>query len=99
MVALPASQQSYKKVVGRMGSRPLYAIGGIGGIHVIAAGTEVLGMGSHPALAKLIARKNHRDVEFDDLEKSEQVDPRFFAGILADWEHNTAEARRLQGFE
>lgn len=100
MVVLPASQERYRRLVGSLGSRPVYQIGGIGGIHVVAAGREILGMGTLGALARHVAKRAHPDIEFNDLEKSEAVDARAFpAGMVAEWEANTAEARRMQGFE
>ncbi len=97
--ALPESQIVYKKRVGSYGSKALYLLKGIGGINVVAAtgpgSMEILGMGSHPALARMLARR-HDGVHFDDLEKSSSFDPRTLdPRLVAEWADATDRANDL----
>ena len=96
---LPESQIVYKKRVGTYGSKSLYLLKGIGGINVVAAtgpgSMEVLGMGSHPALARMLARR-HEGVHFDDLEKSSSFDASTLdSALVAEWAEATDLANDL----
>lgn len=81
---IPAAQIQYRRPVGRSGSRSVYQVGVIGGLHLVAAhgagGLEILGAGSHPAVARFNAKRQAPDLEFDDLAKSEPYE-------LADYQH------------
>jgi hypothetical protein len=97
--ALPESQIIYKKRVGSYGSKALYLLKGIGGINVVGAvgsgSMEILGMGSHPALARMLARQ-HDGVHFDDLEKSGSFDASTLdPALVAEWAEATALANDL----
>ena len=63
----------------------------MGGLHLIEARSpdgsrQVIGAGSHRAVARHIAKKTHQDIEFTSLEKSQEVDPKDFEDVLPFWE-------------
>lgn len=100
---IPASQIRSRRRVGRSRGRAVYQIGAVGGLHLVAAHNdggvfEILGAGSHPAVARHLARRTAPDIEFDDLQKSEAVDPRDFADVLPRYAEVTADLRALQGY-
>lgn len=83
---IPAGQIRSRRRIGSVGSRPLFEIGCIGGLFVVVApksggGTEVLGCGSHAAIARHMAKRNP-DVILDILEKAEQPALEDFADLL-----------------
>lgn len=91
-----------KKRIGNIGTKPVFKVSTVGGLHlVVSAGggrdVEVLGAGSHPGIARHLARKKAPDIEFTDLAKSEDVDPRFFEDKIAEFEALTDELRRANG--
>ena len=96
---IPANQVAYRRRVGSVGSRAVFGIGTTGGLHIVVAargaGFETLGAGSHPGIARHIAKKHAPEIVFDDLAKSELPDIRHFADLLPDYEELTAELRRL----
>ena len=83
---LPPNEVLYRKRVGSLRGRPVIQVGGIGGIHVVAAGDdgEVLGAGVLPGLARHAARTSYPGIVFDDLQKSEEVSPETLAAGLED---------------
>lgn len=95
---LPSNEFVYRKRIGKMGSKPVIGIGMIGGLHLVAAqsedgGISVLGAGSHPGVARHIAKKYAPDVEYDMLEKSEPLQLADFQDILPFWEAVTNKIR------
>jgi hypothetical protein len=93
---IPRNQISYRKRIGSAGRHSLYGIGVIGGLHIVANDEgEILGMGSHPLMARHIAKKHASDVTFSDMAKSEAIDPRDFADLLPHWESETDRIRKL----
>jgi hypothetical protein len=75
VVRIPAAEVTVRKRIGRAGKRPVYQVSGAGGIHlVVDDDAKILGAGSHPAVARHLARKNSPDVVYDQLEKSEPID-------------------------
>ncbi len=98
-MVIPGDEVSYKNVVGKWGNKVLWAIGTVGGLNLIEARSpggsrEILGAGSHRAVARHIAKKAHPDIEFTFLEKSQDVDPRDFQDILPFWEQVTIRAQQ-----
>jgi hypothetical protein len=98
---ISAKELAYKKRIGKTSKgRTLFGVGTIGGLHmVVAVGggkMETLGAASHPALARHIASKNDSDVEFDDLAKSEQIDPIHFGDLLESYIELTNQIREAQ---
>ena len=55
---------AYRRRIGRAGRRAVFGIGTIGGLHLVIAsnrsgsGFETLGAGSHPGIARHLARKH-----------------------------------------
>jgi len=87
---IPSDEIVYNKVVGKQGNRTLRAVGTCGGLHLIEARSpdgrkEVIGAGSHRAVARHIAKRAYPDIEFTSLEKSSEVDVRDFEDILPFW--------------
>jgi hypothetical protein len=79
---------SYKKI-GKRGSQSVYRAELMGGLYVCTVDDgEVLGIGSHPALADHIASKNCPDLELTDLAKS-FYDPNWFGENLTKWSEIT----------
>jgi hypothetical protein len=100
---IPAAQVKSKRRCGRTGSRAVWHASTVGGFHIIAAardggGMEILGTGSHPAVARFLARRAAPDIEFDDLQKSVD-DPRDFADLIPQAAMETAYMRKLQGYD
>lgn len=89
-------------MVGKWGNKTLRAIGTCGGLHLIEArdpsgAKQVIGAGSHRAVARMIAKKQHADIEFTDLEKSQGIDERDVIDILPFWEAVTLRAQQKLG--
>lgn len=85
----PKDLRHQPKVVGKCGDDKLYELTTKGGLRAIArvkkaasgsSGFEFLGIGSHRALARHVAKSKNKDCEFqDDLAKSEYIDRDIFA--------------------
>lgn len=95
---VPANQIQYKKVIGKSKGRTVFGVGVVGGLHMVVAakrggGIETLGVASHPALARHIAERNDPGIEFTELAKSEQVDPRHFGDLVDRYVELTAQFR------
>lgn len=95
---LPEREISNRARVGSLKGKPVFLIQGIGGCNVIAASgggneMEILGMGSHPGLARHTARIKNPDIQFDMLAKSQDLDPRCFTpGMVDHWLAETDRA-------
>jgi hypothetical protein len=88
---IPGDEIIYKNRIGLCGNKVLWAIGTIGGLNLIEARSpdgkrEVIGAGSHKAVAKHIAKKSHPDIEWTVLEKSNEPQLQDFADTLPFWE-------------
>ena len=57
-------------------NRPVYALGLVGGLHVILTqtptGFESLGTGTNREIAKFVAQRSSPEIQFDDLCKTER---------------------------
>ena len=87
---IPADELCYKSIIGKWGKKTLYGCGTIGGLHLVEAHSEdgskqVIGAGSHRAVAKMTASRMHPDIEWSVLEKNAEVDPRDVEDILPFW--------------
>jgi hypothetical protein len=87
---IPADELCYKSIIGKWGEKTLYGCGTIGGLHLVEARSpdgskQVIGAGSHRAVAKMTARRLHPDIEFTTLEKSQEIDERDLEDILPFW--------------
>ena len=92
---------SKTKVIGQLNGQQVYMLTTTGGLVIVAAAGskhEPLGVGSHPALAKFIAKKAHPDLEITELNKSDDVPERFLADLAPRWEAITQQMRRASGF-
>jgi hypothetical protein len=104
VVNIPASQVGYRRKIGRTGNRAVFGIGTIGGLHLVVAasrsggGFETLGAGSHPGVARHIAKTHCDDIEFDDIAKSGQWGPELFQDFVPAAELLTKQIREAQGF-
>lgn len=100
---IPAKEVKERKKIGHIGARTVYGIAVVGGLHLVAAtksegqGLEVLGAGSHPGVARHIAKQRHA-VVYDALAKSEEVDPRHYGDLLPAGEAYTEQLRKAQGY-
>ena len=99
---IPADEIVYRQVIGKLGNKILHALGTCGGLHVVESRSpdgkrEVIGAGSHRAVARFIAKRAHPEIEYTMLEKSAEVDPRDFADILPFWEAVTSNVQKRLG--
>jgi hypothetical protein len=94
---IPAREIIYKKIIGKKGRHNLWGIGSAGGLHLVCEQTDdgliTLGAGSHRAVARFITKKNNRDVEYEMLEKCDEVKYEDFADLVPFYEEVT---KRLQ---
>jgi hypothetical protein len=87
---IPNDELCYKSIIGKWGDKVLYGCGTIGGLHLVEAHStngkkEVIGAGSHRAVAKMTAKRMHPEIEFTMLEKSAEIDERDVEDILPFW--------------
>lgn len=72
-----------------------------GGFHIVVApkgnSFETLGTGPHRAVARHIARKHHKDIQWTDLAKGDWIDPAHFESIVPKYEAITNQMRKLHG--
>ena len=90
-MVIPSDEIVYKNIIGKLGNKTVYGIGTCGGLHLIEARSadgkrEVIGAGSHRAVARHIAKKNNPDIEYTMLEKSQEINLKDFEDVLPFWE-------------
>jgi hypothetical protein len=99
---IPASEIKYKKKVGTDGGDSVFEIATVGGLHLVMAarskGAETLGVGSHRAVARFLAQKKAKNLQWTELSKSEHVEDRFIAHLLPKYEAITNRQRALEGY-
>lgn len=99
---ITANHVMYKKRIGKVGDVPVYEIATTGGLHMIlkASGAngkpEMLGTGSHRAIARHIAKRKEPRLELNELSKSDWLDPNHYAHLLPKYEELTDRMRALQ---
>lgn len=94
---IPENQILYRKLIGKTKDQNLFQIGTIGGlVLVVKSHGEVLGVGSHPALARHIAAKREEMVEYTELSKNEIVDIQHFQHLIEKYEAETEKIVSLQ---
>ena len=96
---IPSDEVISKDVVGKWGNKTLWAVATVGGLYLIEARSpdgarQVIGAGSHRAVARHIAKKMNSDVEWTVLEKSSGIEFRDFEDVLPFWEEVTARAQK-----
>lgn len=103
MSSIPASEIKYKKKVGSDGEDAVHEIATVGGLHLIVAarkrGTETLGIGSHRAVARYLAQKKAKSLQWTELSKSEHVEDRFIEHLLPKWSKITDRQRAAEGYD
>ena len=97
---VPQNQISYRKRIGRCGSKAVIEIGLTGGLKIVGSQASngkitILGAGSHRAIARLLAKKSEPEIVIDELEKSEDVNPNDIKDLLPFWELVTIKVRSL----
>jgi hypothetical protein len=102
-IDIKENEVAYKKKVGKLGDTPIVEIGLKGGLHLIVAARggqgDVLGVGSHRAIARHIAKKRESEIEWTDLSKSDHIAPEHFAFCLPQYEALTDAFRARQGLK
>lgn len=100
--SIPTSEIKYKKVVGKDGDDSVYEIATVGGLHLVLAarkrGPETLGVGSHRAVARYLAQKKAKSLQWTELSKSEHVEDRFIMHLVPKWQEITRRRRELEGY-
>jgi len=88
-----------KKEIGRLRNNKVFHILTTGGWNCIMVGSaepKLLGMGPHKMLAKYISQKMEPDIQFTELEKSEEVNLEYFKHLIPKYEALTIRAIKLQ---
>ena len=92
-----------KKEIGKLGAKRVFKLATLGGLQMIIAATpsgpELLGAGSHQAIAKHIAKKKHPEVEFNELSKSEEIPYDCYKQFVPQYEALTDQIRKRQGLK
>jgi hypothetical protein len=99
---IPASEVRSKKKIGVDGEDAVYEVSTVGGLYMVLAarkkGTETLGVGSHKAVARWLASKKAKGLQFTELNKSEFVGEDCIRHLLPKWEAITNAVRGRQGY-
>lgn len=100
---IPASEVKKKKIVGKHDGDDIFEVQTVGGLNLILAsrkkGAETLGVGSHRAVARYLAQKKARGLQWTELSKSDDVPVEAFSHLLPKYEALTDAVRKKQGFE
>lgn len=90
--------------VGTKGGKPVFHLETTGGLSIFAVKKgdakgdfETLSVGPHVAVARFIAKRDHRDLVLDQIAKSEEVPVRAMAHQIPVAERLTARMRELEG--
>jgi hypothetical protein len=89
-MVIPSDEVVAKSVIGKLGNKTLWGVSTVGGLHLVEARSpdgskQVIGAGSHRAVARMTAKRMHQDIEWSVLEKSQEIDERDVADILPFW--------------
>ena len=88
--SIPSSQIASRKVVGDLHGEKVIEITLKGGLNLIVSAkggkVAVYGSGSHRGIARHIAKKKEPDIQFNELSKSDWIDPAHFASLLPKYE-------------
>lgn len=98
---LEAKHIAYSKVIGSLNGDKIVEMATTGGLVMVAVRKnkpEVLGAGSHRAIARLIASKKQPDIRFTELAKGDHVPEEYIRDLLPRYEALTEQIRRAQGF-
>lgn len=84
------------KVIGSLNGHKVFSVTTKGGFWMVVkpdgTGFETLGAGPHPAIARHIAQKHQPEIQWQELSKTQQVDPS--SALVAKYEAITAQFRR-----
>jgi hypothetical protein len=101
MLTIPSNEIVYKERVGTCGKATLEASYTAGGLHLIEMRSpdgrkEVIGAGSHRAVARHLAKRKHPDLVWTVLEKSADPQLSDFEDVLGFWQEvvNRVNANR-----
>jgi hypothetical protein len=98
---LEARHIAYSKVIGQLNGDKVVEMATTGGLVMIAvrkARPEVLGAGSHRAIARLIASQKQPDIKYTELAKGDYVPEEYVKDLLPRYEALTDKIRKAQGF-
>lgn len=94
---IPAREVEYRRQIGHLKGRPVFRIGSIGGLQIVAAaragGMEILGGAPDFGVSKFLARQAEPDIVYDELSKAEDSDPRLFKEMIAEYTGVSAQLR------
>lgn len=97
------------KKIGMQGKRPVFAYKTKGGLYIVASpkvnksnGVEILGLGSHPQVARInaertIEKNKEEEIVYTELSKSEHVQLDNYLSLIGQSEELTQRARALNG--
>lgn len=87
-----------RKRVGKLGSDPVVQVTLKGGLNLVFARVNgkisAIGAGSHPAIARHLAKKKHQDIVWQYLNKSEYVPENAFQHLLPKYQLITEQYDR-----
>lgn len=100
-MTIPGNQVSSRRRIGSSAGKAVFGVALIGGLHIVAlakqGGMEILGLGSHPAVARYIAMRNAPDIKYDELMKSGEPQYDDFKDLLPLYVEMTRQMRQIQG--
>lgn len=87
--------------IGKMGAKDLYQLRTKGGLYMLVTkaekGFNIISMGPHRQVARIIAEKNHDDIEYTELSKADHLDPAAFEFVIPEYEELTKKMQVLNG--
>jgi len=91
-----------RRIGTRDGDKPVLALVTKGGFNMIVSPRggqfETLGTGPHACVARHIAEKHDKSIVWNELAKSEWLDPTHYEWLVPRYEAITDKFRSLQGF-
>ena len=89
------------KKIGHLDGAPVFHVATLGGLHIVSVNrhgkSEVLGVGSHPGIAKHLSAKKEKSLVFTELNKSDNLAVLDFPDLLEKYEQLTDQMRLAQG--
>lgn len=87
---IPQSEVISTKKIGHLGAYPVFEVRTLGGLNLVLTKkggvTEILGAGSHRAVARFIARKKESKLVIDELTKSDYISEEHFVDLVPQFE-------------
>lgn len=88
---IPGDEIAYKNKVGTCNKAEIWAVGTVGGLHLVEMRSpdgkkEVIGAGSHRAVARHLAKRKCPDLVWSILEKSSEPQLQDFEDVLPFWQ-------------